>query len=179
MTQELSSANTLYYKIVAPVSGIGIFGVVAVLLFLYPDRIQIHAPSFMSDEEARYLLAGSVFLASMFVVWFSAPLKYVAVEDGLLLVSNYWKDWRIPLTLISSVEKTKWQLGGNRGWRAGPFGQWNAGTVQPIKVALKDDVGFGLSFVFIPITTFWLKTANDNRQLEELRQLAGLQLDGQ
>jgi hypothetical protein len=50
--------------------------------------------------------------------------------------------------------------------------------MHPIKVELKEDVRFGRSFVFIPITTHWLTTPNDNRQLEELRQLAGLKLYG-
>ena len=96
----------------------------------------------------------------------------------MLLVSNYWSDWKIPFTLISKVENTRWQTGGERSWQIRPFGRWTNLSMHPIKVELKEDVGFGRSFVFIPITTHWLTTPNDNRQLEELRQLAGLKLYG-
>ena len=60
MTQELSSANTLYYKIVAPIASIGVYGALVAFMFLYPERVHVHEMWILTAATAKYFILGGI-----------------------------------------------------------------------------------------------------------------------
>jgi hypothetical protein len=99
-------------------------------------------------------------LGTFLIVMICMPLKYVGIENGELVVSNYWTDRRVPFSRISDVK------------------QGNSINLRPIMIVLKKDVGCGLTVLFMPLAQTMLTTTRGDRELEELRQLAGLPIGG-
>lgn len=157
MNRTLSSGWTFLYKYLFPVVWIAGFAIGARLAVYdggasIPDGWRDGAPP---DVLWILLLVGLVGVA--LAVWFTAPLKSVRVgDDGDLVVSNYLKEWRIPVSMITEVKQNRWL------------------KMRPITVQLRADMGCGTRVVFMPPWRFRLLFWHEDPEVEELRELAGI-----
>ena len=156
MTRDLSSALTLVYKIAYPIvwaAGSGYFGV---MLYLHPEKVRYEGVMGAAPSWFVYAWIAMASAGTAFIIRYFRRFKYVGLEDGTLLVSNYWTDWRVPLSEIESVRQTR--------------------SMKPphITITLKKDLGFGTEVIFMPKSQVLFSSANPNREVEELQQLAGL-----
>jgi hypothetical protein len=80
----------------------------------------------------------------------------VRVDGGVLVVSNYWREWRVPFGLVTAITQNRWI------------------NLRPITVRLRADVGCGTRVVFLPPTRFRARIWREDPEVEELRRLVGL-----
>lgn len=127
-SRQLSSSLTFVWKVVLPVAWIaGIVASAASVFFVTPGKL--------GDPELESLKLGFV-LASMVVapifVWLAAGLKRVRREGADLLVSNYWRELRIPVAEVKQVYQS-WAL---MPWR--------------VVIEMRAPTELGETFVFVP-----------------------------
>lgn len=96
MNQEISSMLTIFYKFIEP-----LFGVTIVVAFLFGGFFPQDIP----------IVGKSVFLtivigSSIAMCFFSWPLKKVTLEGETLLISDYFKDTKVPISNIVKVEES-------------------------------------------------------------------------
>jgi hypothetical protein len=72
------------------------------------------------------------FLSSIFVQWLSGSLKNVYLEGNTLLVSNFLKQIRIPLSAVSHVDNPDWS------------------SLRRIRILFDEPTEFGREIVFAP-----------------------------
>ncbi len=77
------------------------------------------------------------------MVWSFAPLKYVAMDDTCLYVSNYRRELRIPLSQVVEVRERR----GSRN------------AVRDVTIRLASPTEFGDKIRFIPRLILWPGTA--------------------
>ena len=90
---------------------------------------------------------------SAFLLFKSARLKYVSVDDDYLYVSNFFREIVIPLSDIHDVTENVWI------------------NYHPVTIHLKHPSEFGDKIVFMPKTRFSLFSSHP--VVKELKQLAG------
>jgi hypothetical protein len=156
MDRPRSSGTTILAKFISPLVWIPLFGFGAVQAFLDPGTVRYNG---VAGGGPPYI--GDIFLAawifgSAIILWFAVQLKVVILEGDHLLVSNYWKDWHVPISSVTRVTQNRWV------------------NVRPITIYFRDDVGFGKRATFIPRHHGRLFFWRADPEVEELRQLAGL-----
>jgi hypothetical protein len=157
MNRTLSSGWTFFYKYLFPVVWIGGFAIGARVAIdnggvSMSDGWRDGAPP---DMVWILLLVGLIGVAS--TVWLTAPLKRVQVDDaGDLVVSNYLHEWRVPVSLITEVKQNRWL------------------KMRPITLRLRADMGCGTSVMFMPPSRLRFRFWQEDPEVEELRQLAGI-----
>jgi hypothetical protein len=166
MTREFSSSLTLVYKIAYPVLWAVGSGSAGVMLYLHPDRVKYNgvmgaAPAWLAYQGLAMSGAGTAF-----ILWYFRRFKYVGIEDGELVVSNYWKDWRVPFSMIDDASQTRFM------------------NPPHITITLREDVGFGREVVYMPkqpatisvsgLGMSYTLPAQATHELEDFRQAVGL-----
>jgi hypothetical protein len=156
MNQILSSRWTFIFKYVFPGIWIPGFGLAVADSFLHPETVIYNdvrgaAPPYIGwDFLAVWLIA------SICILWLCAPLKGVRVENEVLLVSNYWHEWRIPFGAVAKVTQNRWI------------------NIRPITVHLRADVGCGTRVVFMPPSRWRVLFWREDPEVDDLRRLAGI-----
>jgi hypothetical protein len=128
MTRRLSSALTFFWKFVFPV--IWVAGIVAVaqsVFFVTPGK---PPDPDLESLKLTFVLA-SLVVAPVFL-WFAAGLKRVRRAGADLLVSNYWRELRIPVAEIKQVRQS---------WAVMP---WR------VVIEMRAPTELGQTFAFVP-----------------------------
>lgn len=155
MARQLSSSWTFICKYVFP--AVWITGCGLAPLGLLRDPVAYDALLGAAPPGAEWMFLAGWVAGSAFILWVALPLKRVRVAEGALWVSNYWRETRVPFGFVAEVRQNRWI------------------TVRPVSVRLQADLpGLGHHFTFMPRTrprrAFW----REDREVAELRQLAGL-----
>lgn len=109
------------------------------------------APAWTGWAFLLFWLAGAAFILLV-----CAPLKRVRLDGGALVVSNYLREWRIPLGLVTDVTQNRWI------------------QVRPITIRLRADMGCGTRIVFIPKRYIRPRFWREDPEVEELRRTIGI-----
>jgi hypothetical protein len=153
MPRPLSSTWTFFHKFLLPVLLTGGFAVAL--------RAALEARGAYSSTPAAappidLLLLGVVMLVGIGAsVVFCAPLKRVRVSDDgdSLLVSNFLREWTVPIGLISDVTQNRWL------------------KLRPITIHLRIDPGCGKRVVFMPPLRLNFLFWREDPEVNELRAL--------
>ena len=156
MDDNLSSAWTFILKYVFPGIWIPGFGAGVVDVFRHPGNVIYNGVRGAAPQGVGYEFLAAWLVGSAFMLWLSMPLKRVRLTDGALLVSNYFKEWRVPIALIEEVSQNRWI------------------NVRPITVRLRADVGCGTKVVFAPPGRWFFRFWREDPEVGELRRAAGL-----
>lgn len=147
--RTISSAQTILVKFVFPVIWIGGFGVGAMALWLAPLRARGDAPL----PEMKWLFLAIWIFGTAFILWLSAGLKRVRLDDERLCISNYVREISVPLGLIADVTENRWI------------------NIRPVTIQFRQPTDFGDKITFMPMTrVFW--PGKPNPIVAELRALA-------
>ncbi len=152
MSRTLSSAWTIFYKLL-PMTLTGAFAI-GFRKVLEARGIYSGTPS--SSPPMDLILLAAVMVASIAAsVVYCVPLKRVRVSgDGeSLLVSNYLREWEIPVGLITEVTQNRWL------------------KLRPISIHLRIDPGCGARVVFMPPLRFNFLFWREDPEVAELRAL--------
>jgi hypothetical protein len=143
--RTLSSTWTFWTKLIFPPVWISGFGTGTVLLWL-SDRV---------DTQMKFVFLGVWVLGTTFILWTSAGLKRVRMDERQLYVSNYLREICVPFSEITDVRQNRWL------------------NSRPITIYFRDAAEFGGKVTFMPKWSiqFW----RFDPVVGELRQLAGLQ----
>ena len=140
MPRVISSALTFFYKFVFPLVWIAGFGAGTIVVLLVRPR-DLPWPIF-----PVFWLLGSVAFG-----WCFGRLKKVTVDADGLLISDYFREVRVPWRSISEVKGRMMN--------------------QPlITITLHADIGLGSSVIFIPKVRF-LWPFQEHPAAEELREM--------
>jgi len=90
-----------------------------------------------SDASEKWIVLFVWIAGSAFILWGSARLKEVSVDDDYLYVSNYLKEIAIPLSDIFDVKENRWI------------------NYHPVTIYLKSPSEFGDKIVFMPTVRFF------------------------
>ncbi|PLS82907.1 MAG: hypothetical protein CYG59_02695 [Chloroflexi bacterium] len=138
MRRRLSASSTPFIKFILPalwlVASIGVALVVP------------RAASYLA------LWRVTVLIPPLLMVWSFAPLKYVAMDEDFLYVSNYWREIQIPFSQIAEVRERQ----GSRN------------TMRDITIQLTSPTEFGDQIHFVPRLILWPSAA----ALQEATSLA-------
>ena len=156
MRQALSSRWTFVSKFVFPAIWIPIFGIGVILTFQNPRTVLYNGVRGAAPPYIGFIFLGAWLVGSACVLWFTAPLKLVSVEGDDLIVSNYAKEWRVPLTNISAVTQNRWI------------------NLRPITIHFREETPFGQTAVFMPPARWRVLFWNEDPEVDELRRRAGL-----
>ena len=143
--RTLSSAWTFWMKFIFPAVWISGFGFGAVQLWL-SDRV---------DTQMKFVFPGLWILGTSLILWTSAGLKRVRIDERQLYLSNYIREICVPFGEIIDIRQNRWL------------------NSRPITIYFRDATEFGDKATFMPqgrIQLFW----RTDPVVGELRQLAGL-----
>lgn len=103
MQRTLSSSLTVVWKFLFPTVWITGFGAATVGLWLgaFRGRDQELPPDAM-----RWISLSVWLVASTFLIWFARRLHRVSLHDGVLTVSNYFREISVPLANVSRVTES-------------------------------------------------------------------------
>ncbi len=150
--RTLSSAWTFYAKFVFPPIWILGFGIGTILL--WSGGLNDGNPALPPPQMKLAFLAVLV-LGTAFILWTSAGLKRVRMDERQLYVSNFVREIQVPFNEIIDVRQNRWLKS------------------RPITVQFRDATAFGGQATFMPKWRFQLFLRTDPI-VGELRQLAGL-----
>ena len=151
--RTLSSALTFWTKFIFPALWILGFGTGTVLLWFGKLVDGNHASP---PPQMKFLFLGVWVLGTTFILWASAGLKRVRMDERQLYVSNYFREIHIPFAEITDVRQNRWL------------------NSRPITIHFRDATEFGGKATFMPkwrIQLFW----RTDPVVSELKQLAGLE----
>jgi hypothetical protein len=154
MLRTLSSAWTSFYKFLLPVVLTGAFA--AVLRSVLEAR-GVYSGTPGDAPPIDLILLGVVMLVAIAATAvFCAPLKRVRVSDDgeSLLVSNFLREWTVPVGLIAEVTQNRWL------------------KLRPITIHLRIDPGCGTRVMFMPPLRLNFRFWREDPEVEELRALA-------
>ncbi|HEX6533557.1 MAG TPA: hypothetical protein VF041_03115 [Gemmatimonadaceae bacterium] len=156
MNRTLSSAWTFFLKYLLLALWIPAFMLRVTPAF---SRMAAIVPGGMHGADPAwirwtFLLFGLV--GAAFIVLVCTPLKRVRLDRGALVVSNYLREWRIPLGLVTEVTQNRWL------------------QVRPITIRLRADMGCGTRIVFIPKRYVRPRFWREDPEVGELRRVTGL-----
>ena len=95
MQKEISSSQTFLYKVLFPCVWMPAGAFIVFKLSLDAGRI-----------DWFFLL--NWIGGSIFVMWYTARLKSVRIEDDLLYIKNYRKEISTPLTNVTDITESTW-----------------------------------------------------------------------
>jgi len=150
--RTLSSASTFLAKFVLPAVWITGFGFGTVQLWL-GNLVDGH--NALPPSQMKFVFLGVFVLGTSFILWTSAGLKRVRMDERQLYVSNYFREISVPFGEIIDVTQNRWI------------------NSRPIPIHFRDATAFGGKATFVPkwgIRFFWREDA----VVSELKQLAGL-----
>ncbi|MGZ3254728.1 MAG: hypothetical protein ACXU7D_10515 [Burkholderiaceae bacterium] len=150
--KTLSSAQTIFIKILFPTFWISGFGLATIILWLIPIYIKTgaHPPDEMKWD---FLLAWIV--GAIFIWWTCIDLKRVRIDSENLYISNYLKEVSIPLNMIVDVTENRWV------------------NAHPVTIHFRNVTEFGQKIKFMPTVRFfsWWST---HPVVAELKEIANL-----
>ena len=111
-------------KFVFPGIWIPLFGFGVLMMFLNG----VSGP----NPPSKWIFLFAWIMGAAFTYWSCAPLKEVSVDDNFLYVSNYLKEFAIPLSEICDVTENVWI------------------NIHPVTIHLKSPSEFGNKIVFMP-----------------------------
>lgn len=151
--RNLSSAWTFWTKFILPVVWISGFGTGTILLWLgrFHDRNNAMPP-----PQEKFVFLAVWILGSTFILWASAGLKRVRMDERQLYVSNYVKEIHIPFSAITDVKQNRWL------------------NSRPITIYFRDATEFGDKARFMPKRRIRIQFWRIDPVVNELRKLAGL-----
>ncbi len=151
--RDLSSAWTFSAKFIFPAVWISGFGLAAVLLWSgsLHDRNNVLPPPIL-----KFVFLGMWIAGSTFILWANAGLKRVRTDERQLLLSNYFREIRIPFNAVVDVRQNRWL------------------NSRPITIHFRDETEFGDRVTFIPKWRFHIQFWRVDPVVNELKQLAGL-----
>jgi hypothetical protein len=137
----LSSSATFYYKFIFPLLWIFLFGAGSITVMV------VRPPDFPWAMFPIMWVLGSAF-----IYWLCGPLKKVSRDSEGLVISNFFREVRVPWRDVSEVS-------GSR-------------MINPphIKLTFSRDAGFGGSIIFMPKVRF-LWPFQEHPAAQELRDL--------
>ncbi|MGA7993825.1 MAG: hypothetical protein WCA28_02820 [Bradyrhizobium sp.] len=150
--KTLSSAWTFWMKFIFPPVWILSFGIIAILLSFGGLNDGGNA---MPPPQMKFAFLGVWIVGTTLILWFSAGLKRVRMDDRQLYVSNYLREISVPFSEIIDVRQTRWI------------------NSRPITIYFRDATEFGGKATFMPkwrLQLFW----RTDPVVGELKQLAGL-----
>ena len=147
----LSSAWTFWTKFVLP-AGFGLGAIIVLWSNGLVDRNGAIPPF-----QVKLLLLGAWIPAMALILWTSAGLKRVRMDERQLYVSNYVREIAVPFSAITDVRQNRWL------------------NSRPVTIYFRDATDFGDSATFMPKQRiqFWQFWRLDP-VVNELKQLAGL-----
>ncbi|HEX4993497.1 MAG TPA: hypothetical protein VFX87_00950 [Methylomirabilota bacterium] len=126
--RRLSSALTFFWKVGVPLVWIpGIAACAVSAFFVTPGK-----PPDPELESLQLSFLGVSLVGAPIFLWFAAGLKRVRREGTDLLVSNYWRELRIPVTEIKQVYQS---------WAVMP---WR------VVIEMRAPTELGETFIFVP-----------------------------
>lgn len=158
MNQSLSSAWTFVVKYLFPAVWIPAFGAGALLALQHPEDVMYNGVRGAAPSQIGWIFLLLWLAGTTVILWMSVPLKRVRVDSGALVVSNYFREWRVPFDLVTDVTQNRWVNG------------------RPITVRLRADMGCGYRIVFLPQARLRWRTWREDPEVNELRRLAGLRV---
>jgi hypothetical protein len=149
--RTLSSAWTFWSKFVFPPVWILGFGAGTILLWLGSQNVGINATP---PPQTKFVFLGVWIAGAALILWVSAGLKRVRMDERQVYVSNYFREIHIPFGAIADVRQNRWL------------------NSRPITIYFRDATEFGDKATFMPKQRiqFW----RIDPVVEELKQLAGL-----
>jgi hypothetical protein len=104
MPRTLSSRWTFIQKWVFPIVWSGGFGFILLQMFLHPETFVYNGVKGGVTRSSQLLFIGAWLIGTAMAVAFGWRLKRVRVDGADLVVSNYLREIRVPLTNVRSVE---------------------------------------------------------------------------
>jgi hypothetical protein len=152
--RTLSSAWTLWAKFVFPVLVLG-FGLGTTIL-LWSDGL-VDRNGAIPPPQVKFVFLSVWVLGMTFILWTSAGLKRVRMDERQLHVSNYVREIDVPFSAIIDVRQNRWL------------------NSRPITIYFREPTEFGDKATFMPERRiqFWQFLRLDP-VVNELKQLAGL-----
>jgi hypothetical protein len=151
--RTLSSASTFWMKFVFPPVWILSFGIVAILLSFGGLNDRSNA---MPPPQMKFAFLGVWIVGTTLILWFSAGLKRVRIDERQLYVSNYIREISVPFSEIIDVRQNRWI------------------NSRPVTIYFRDATEFGGKATFMPRWRIQLLFWRTDPVVSELRQLAGL-----
>jgi len=141
--KRLSMFGTFFFKVMFPAIWIGGFGHGTLL-------------GWQSDAEEKYVFLVAWIIGSTIILLATASLKCVKIEDADLVISNYIKTIRVPLSQIHSVSEN---------YFVSPKLVW---------ITFKAPTVFGDKIKFSPVISLrdWFCAFHSHSIVKELRELS-------
>ena len=135
--RTLSSEWTFWMKFVFPPVWVLSFGIVAILLSFGGLNGRGNA---MPPPQMKFAFLGAWILGTTLILWFSAGLKRVRMDERHLYVSNYFREISVPFGEIIDVRQNRWL------------------NSRPVTIYFRDATEFGGKATFMPllISCRWL-----------------------
>ncbi len=92
MNKKISSKLTIIYKFIFTILWIGGFGAGALI-------------GLVNEEKDKWQFLILWFLGSFFLWWFCARLKKVEIENDYLIISNYFRTIKVPISEIENISE--------------------------------------------------------------------------
>jgi hypothetical protein len=127
-SQLISSQWTVIYKFILPTVWISGFGLGTLALFSSAFDVGTVTPPY----EVEWIFLGLWVLGTALFYRYCIPLKRVSIDGGELIVSNYAKEVRVPLSGIRRVSEGRFQ------------------SPRTIRVVFDADSGLGTTIMFMP-----------------------------
>jgi len=151
--RTLSSAWTFLMKfIIPPVWMVG-FGIGAIVFWLGNPVDGNHPPP---PPQMKFVFLGIWILGTTSILWASAGLKRVRMDDRQLYVSNYLKEISVPFGEFTDIRQNRWL------------------NSRPITTYFRDVTEFGGKATFMPKWRIQSLPWRADPVVGELKQLAGL-----
>jgi hypothetical protein len=150
---NLSSVWTFSAKFISPVFWISFFGLETLFSWLHYFRDENGA---LPPAEMKFVFLGMWLVGSTSFLWAYAGLKRVRLDAQYLLVSNYFREIRIPFSAVTDVSQNCWL------------------NYRPITIYFRDTTEFGDRVTFMPKPRLSFQFWRTDPVVDELKQLAGL-----
>ncbi|HET9555208.1 MAG TPA: hypothetical protein VFP50_19740 [Anaeromyxobacteraceae bacterium] len=138
--QRLSSALTLFHKVIIPALWLGAFGVATTVFVIDPPQ----------DGPSPAIFAAALLMGGVAFYRWGFAFKKVTATDRGLIVSNYRREVLVPYEQIASVRENKFI------------------NIRPITVELRTASAFGTRIQFMPYSAWVL--LGDHPAAMELRR---------
>jgi hypothetical protein len=151
--RTLSSALTFWAKFLFPAVWISGFGLGTTVLWLGDLVDKNHATA---PPQMKFAFLAGWILGTTFILWTSAGLKRVRMDERQLYVSNYFREIDVHFSAIADVKQNRWI------------------NSRPITIYFRDATEFGDKATFMPKQRIQFQLWRTDPIVNELRQLAGL-----
>jgi hypothetical protein len=151
--KTLSSAQTLFMKIIFPALWISGFGVGTLALWLGVMHGKNNAPP---PDGMKWQFLVIWIVGTAFILWGCSGLKRVRIDKNRLYVSNYIREIHVPLSDVRDVTEVRWI------------------NIHPVTVYFRDTTEFGDKIKFMPKVRFLLSWSS-HPIVGELKSLARAQ----